>query len=46
MLAACALTLAGAWLLYRLWEDPWRRVGRRWALRFQEPPPAPAQARS
>lgn len=25
---ACALTLAGAWLLYRLWEEPWRRFGR------------------
>ena len=46
MLAACALTLAGAWLLYQLWEDPWRRVGRRWAARFQKAPLAPAPARS
>lgn len=32
-LAACLLTLASAWLLYRLWEDPWRRFGRRWSMR-------------
>lgn len=31
---ACALTLGGAWLMYRLWEDPWRRLGREWSRRM------------
>lgn len=31
----CATTLAGAWLLHSGWEEPWRRLGRRWARRLQ-----------
>ena len=27
-LLACALTLAASWLMYRLWENPWREFGR------------------
>lgn len=34
----CAMTLAGAWVLHRWWEEPWRRLGRRWARRLQEQP--------
>ena len=30
-LAAAALTLLAAWLAYKLWENPWRRFGRRLA---------------
>jgi len=33
-LLACALTLGGAWVLYTLWEDPWRRLGRAWSRRI------------
>lgn len=33
VLTAFALTLACAWLLYRLWENPWRKFGRSMALR-------------
>lgn len=32
-LAACVLTLALAWMMHRLWEDPWRRIGRKWSTR-------------
>jgi peptidoglycan/LPS O-acetylase OafA/YrhL len=31
----CAMTLAGAWALHLCWEEPWRRLGRRWARRLQ-----------
>lgn len=31
----CAITLAGAWTLHCCWEEPWRRLGRRWATRLQ-----------
>ncbi len=30
-LAAAALTLLASWLAYKLWENPWRRFGRRLA---------------
>jgi peptidoglycan/LPS O-acetylase OafA/YrhL len=46
-LAACTLTLGGAWLLYQLWENPWRRFGRALAKRFQSRrTQAPAAAQS
>lgn len=31
---ACALTIGGALLLYRLWEDPLRRMGRNWSTKI------------
>ncbi len=33
-LAAAGLTLALAWVGYRFWEDPWRRLGRGLAATF------------
>lgn len=32
---AVALTLAMATVVYLAWENPWRRLGRRWAARLQ-----------
>ncbi len=32
----CAITLAGAWALHCAWEEPWRRLGRRWASWLQQ----------
>ena len=34
----CVMTLTGAWMLHRWWEEPWRRLGRRLARRLQEQP--------
>jgi peptidoglycan/LPS O-acetylase OafA/YrhL len=45
-LAGCTLTLGGAWLMYRVWEDPWRRFGRRLAAPHQDIRPTAAAARS
>lgn len=34
VLAACAGTLGGAWVVYRAWENPWRQYGRTLARRW------------
>lgn len=35
ILAAILITLVAAWLVYRFWEDPCRRVGRWWSGRIE-----------
>lgn len=44
VLLACLLTLTGSWLMYLLWENPWRMFGRRLAKPLSSPNESPALA--